>query len=100
MNQSSSLRPRWLLFGKSVKTINEHVKNIFKECELKPEPTIRKFRIVRTEGNREVAREIEHYNLDVIISVGYRAGFVPNRAPGFGSGRRPVYGSTWSRDSH
>ena len=60
------------LFGKSVKTINEHVKNIFKEGELDPDPTIRKFRIVRTEGDREVTRDIDHYNLDVIISVGYR----------------------------
>lgn len=60
------------LFGKSVKTINEHVKNIFNEGELEPAPTIRNFRIVRLEGQREVSRDIDHYNLDAIISVGYR----------------------------
>lgn len=60
------------LFGVSVPTINEHIKNIFKENELEKEATIRKFLIVQNEGNREVSREIEHYNLDMIISVGYR----------------------------
>jgi len=60
------------LFGKDVRTVNEHIKNLFSEEELKPEPTTRNFRIVQQEGSREVNREIEHYNLDVIISVGYR----------------------------
>lgn len=60
------------LFGKDVRTINEHVKNIFKEGELATEATIRKFRIVRQEGKRQVRREIDHYNLDMAISVGYR----------------------------
>jgi hypothetical protein len=60
------------LFQKDVRTVNEHIGNIFNEGELSPEATIRKFRIVQTEGNREVAREVEFYNLDVIISVGYR----------------------------
>lgn len=60
------------LFGKDVRTVNEHVKNVFSEGELEPEPTIRNFRIVREEGSRQVTRDIEHYNLDVIISVGYR----------------------------
>ena len=60
------------LFEKDVNTINEHIKNIFNEGELSKDPTIRKFRIVQKEGSREVAREIEQYNLDVIISVGYR----------------------------
>jgi hypothetical protein len=60
------------LFQKDVRTINEHLVNIFEEGELHREATIRKFRIVRREGSREVAREVEHYNLDVIISVGYR----------------------------
>ena len=46
--------------------------NIFEEGELKREATIRKFRIVRIEGNREVSREIEHYSLPSIIAVGYR----------------------------
>ncbi|SMB89017.1 Uncharacterized conserved protein [Pasteurella testudinis DSM 23072] len=60
------------LFGVSVPTINEHLKNIFESGELAQYPTIRKIRIVRQEGNRQVTREIEHYNLDAIISVGYR----------------------------
>lgn len=60
------------LFGKDVRTVNEHVKNLFSEGELDRAPTIRKFRIVQQEGARKVQREVDHYNLDVIISVGYR----------------------------
>jgi len=60
------------LFQSSKSNISEHIKRIFEEGELQPESTVRKFRTVRTEGNRQVEREIEHYNLDVIISVGYR----------------------------
>lgn len=61
-----------ILFDKTTKTINEHIKNIYKECELEENPTIRNFRTVQTEGDREVERDIQYYNLDVIISVGYR----------------------------
>jgi hypothetical protein len=60
------------LFQKDVRTINEHIQNVFEEGELQREPTIRKFRIVQKEGARSVEREVEGYNLDVIISVGYR----------------------------
>ncbi len=60
------------LFSKAKSTVSEHIGNIFEEGELKPDSTVRKFRTVRKEGNREVSREIEYYNLDVIISVGYR----------------------------
>jgi hypothetical protein len=60
------------LFGVTIATINEHIKNIYKEHELEEYSTIRKFLIVQQEGNRKVKREIEHYNLDMIISVGYR----------------------------
>lgn len=60
------------LFNKDVRTINEHIMNIFKTEELSKDPTIRKFRIVRQEGDREVQRNLDHYNLDMIISVGYR----------------------------
>jgi len=60
------------LFQKDVRTINEHIVNIYEEGELLQESTIRKFRIVRNEGGRQVRRDIDHYNLDVIISVGYR----------------------------
>ena len=61
------------LFDKDVRTVSEHVDNIYKEGELtQSEATNRKFRIVRQEGNRQVGREIDHYNLDMVISVGYR----------------------------
>jgi len=60
------------LFQKDVRTINEHIRNIFEEKELEAESTIRNFRIVQEEGNREVARKVDFYNLDMIISVGYR----------------------------
>ena len=60
------------LFDKDSQTISDHLKNIYSEEELIHDTTTRKFRVVRTEGQREVAREIEHYNLDAIISVGYR----------------------------
>jgi len=60
------------LFEKDVRTVNEHIGNIYKEKELAKGPTIRKFRIVQIEGNRQVERERNCYNLDVIISVGYR----------------------------
>lgn len=64
------------LFGVDVRTINEHLRNILESGELLEEATIRNFRIVRTEGNRSVSREITHYNLDAIISVGYRVNSV------------------------
>lgn len=60
------------LFDVSVPTINEHLQNIFKTHELQESATIRKFRIVQREGNRDVNREIDFYNLDAIIAVGYR----------------------------
>jgi hypothetical protein len=60
------------LFGVDVRTVNEHLRNIFASEELNESSTIRKFRIVQQEGNREVSREIEFYNLDAIIAVGYR----------------------------
>jgi hypothetical protein len=60
------------LFGKGRSTITEHIGNIYEEGELEQNSTSRKFRLVRKEGTREVEREIDYYNLDVIISVGYR----------------------------
>ena len=60
------------LFQVSVPTVNEHIKNIYDEAELQADSTIRKLRIVQIEGARQVAREVEHFNLDVVISVGYR----------------------------
>src|SRR5271157_2091744 len=60
------------LFQKDIRTVNEHLQNIYQEREIEEQATIRKFRIVRREGPREVEREIEHYNLDAILAVGYR----------------------------
>jgi hypothetical protein len=60
------------LFDVDVRTVNEHLANIYRAGELGEEATIRKFRIVQTEGSRQVSRDIEFYNLDAIISVGYR----------------------------
>ncbi|MBB6612743.1 virulence protein RhuM/Fic/DOC family protein [Pontibacter sp. Tf4] len=60
------------LFGKSRRTIGEHIKNIYSEGELDKESTWREFRQVQREGDREVSRKVSIYNLDVIISVGYR----------------------------
>ena len=64
------------LFHVDVRTVNEHLKNVFEQGEVTPESTIRKFRIVQTEGKREVVRNVDFYNLDAIISVGYRVNSV------------------------
>ncbi len=60
------------LFEVNVRTVNEHLKNIYAQNELSSEATIRNFRIVQTEGNRQVSRNVDFYNLDAIISAGYR----------------------------
>lgn len=59
------------LFDRDIKTIGKHINNALNE-ELKGIPTVAKFATVQKEGNREVERQVEYYNLDVIISVGYR----------------------------
>ena len=61
-----------LLFHVTTPTVNEHIKNIVNEGEIDISATIRKFRIVQKEGSRDVEREVEFYNLEAIISVGYR----------------------------
>ncbi len=61
-----------LLFQSSKANVSEHIKNIFDEGELTKEATVRKFRTVQKEGNREVMRNVQYYNLDMIISLGYR----------------------------
>ena len=60
------------LFQVTVPTVNEHLKGIFSEGEVQAGATIRKFRIVRQEGTRQITREIEHYSLPAILAVGYR----------------------------
>ena len=64
------------LFDVDVRTVNEHLKNIYDQAELTRDATIRKFLTVQVEGKREVSRKIDYYNLDAIISVGYRVNSV------------------------
>ncbi len=59
-------------FSVDLRTINEHIKNIYKTKELTNDSTLRNFRIVQKEGAREITRDIKHYNLDMILSIGYR----------------------------
>lgn len=60
------------LYGVDVRTINEHIQNIYNDSELEKNSTIRNFRIVQHEGNRDVKREVIHYNLQMIIAVGFK----------------------------
>jgi hypothetical protein len=60
------------LYQAAKSTISEHIKNIYADEELTPEATVRKIRTVQLEGNREVSRELDYYNLDMIIALGYR----------------------------
>jgi hypothetical protein len=60
------------LYDVGIPTINEHINKIFFDHELQEEATIRNFRIVQTEGSRQVNREVKHYNLQVIIAVGFK----------------------------
>lgn len=60
------------LFQRNKSTISRHIKNVFEEGELDSKRTVANFATVQNEGGREVERSIEYYNLDVIISVGYR----------------------------
>ncbi len=60
------------LYQTAKSTVSEHIKNIYNDEELTPEATVRKIRTVQKEGNREVSRELDYYNLDMIIALGYR----------------------------
>ncbi|MBF0111016.1 MAG: virulence RhuM family protein [Magnetococcales bacterium] len=73
-NQTLWLNQKQLteLFGKSKATISEHIAHVFEDGELKPEATVRYFRTVQKEGSRDVVREVEHYNLDMVLALGYR----------------------------
>ena len=61
-----------VLYDVNVRTVNEHIKKIYDDSELESISTIRKFRIVQTEGSRQVSREVAHYNLQMIIAVGFK----------------------------
>ena len=60
------------LFGKAKGTVSEHIKHIFDDGELTPAATVRLFRTVQAEGGRDVTREVEHYNLDMVLALGFR----------------------------
>ena len=60
------------LFNRDVKLIGKHITNVFSEGELNKVATVANFATVQTEGTRTIERQVEYYNLDVIISVGYR----------------------------
>ena len=60
------------LYCVEVPTINVHIRKIFEDSELSPEATIRKFQIVQIEGNKQVSRDIIHYNLQMIIALGFK----------------------------
>ena len=60
------------LYGVDVRTISEHIQKIYADYELEEEATIRNFRIVQTEGTRQVSREVKHYSLQMIIAVGFK----------------------------
>lgn len=60
------------LYDVSVAAINQHIKKIYEDSELEPESTIKKFLIVQMEGSRQVSREVAHYNLQMIIAVGFK----------------------------
>ena len=60
------------LYDVNVRTINEHIKKIYSDSELEEASTIRNFRIVQTEGSRQVTRDTKHYNLQMIIAVGFK----------------------------
>lgn len=60
------------LYDVDVRTISDHIKKVYLDSELEESATIRKFRIVQTEGSRQVQRETNHYNLQMIIAVGFK----------------------------
>ena len=60
------------LYQTSKSNVSEHIKHIFEDNELSKDSTVRKFRTVQIEGSRSVERDVEHYNLDMILSLGYR----------------------------
>lgn len=66
------------LYGVGISTINEHIQRIYADGELVEDATIRKYRIVQQEGNRQVQRDVIHYNLQMIIAVGFKPYFKPS----------------------
>ena len=67
------------LYNVEINTINYHIKKIYNDSELTEDSTIRKSRIVQKEGSREVARDVVHYNLQMIIALGFKVDRIGNR---------------------
>lgn len=65
------------LYDVSVAAINQHIKKVYDNSELEPDSTIKKYLIVQTEGSRQVSREVAHYNLQMIIAVGFKVNNIP-----------------------
>ncbi len=84
-----------LLFEKDTDTIGLHLRNVFKEGELEETTTTEEYSVVQTEGQRQVSRKVRFYNLDAILSVGYRVN--SKRARSSASGPRVCYVSTCCR---
>lgn len=76
-----------MLFDRDKSVISRHIQNTYKEGELEDTATVVKFATVKTEGGRSIERSLEYYNLDVIISVGYR---VKSQRGPFSSSNRPI----------
>ena len=75
------------LYDVDVRTISDHIKKVYSDSELEESATIRKFRIVQTEGSRQVQREVNHYNLQMIIAVGFKV----NNERAYAACQRCVY---------
>gem|GEM_PF-2630629 len=85
------------MYQVSVVTVNEHLHNIYEDGELDRNRTIRKFRIVRLEGSRDVVREVAYVNLEAIMAVGYRVR--SHRGTQSDAGRRNGCANTSSKAS-
>jgi hypothetical protein len=80
------------LYEIGVNTINHHVKTIYEDGELSPEATIRKYRIVQIEGERQIERLVDHYNLDMILAIGHRRPGQGHREDAAGGDRATRFG--------
>ena len=83
------------LYGVDVRTINDHIRKIYGDSELSQEATIRKYRIVQTEGTRHVSCKVIHYNLQMIIAVGFKV--INKRAVQFRKRADRLSGTSQSR---
>lgn len=83
------------LFGVETPAISKHLANVYAEGELKRDATVSKMEIVQAEGTRQVTRLVDFYNLDAIISVGYRVNSRRATPAGWGRCNQPIFGSAF-----